>query len=146
MRDAPRDAHTVKLPFILALASDALMFAALAWFAGYGALGPATGLRLSFAQKMKLFAEVLAITFFVLLLFIGVDSLLGWDRQPPWPGQPAPHRLVAIGALLTVGFLYTRRRSRAMDAARRRDGGGDGGGRAAGGADGRADDDHGGGG
>jgi len=108
--------------FLFAVAGDALLFAALSWFAGYGAIGPALGLRLTVAQKMRLFAEVLAITFAALLLFIGVDQLLGWDAQPPWPGSPAPHRLLAIGALLSVGFLYSRRRSRAMDAANRGDG------------------------
>jgi hypothetical protein len=105
--------------FFFAVVGDALLFAALAWFAGYGALGPAIGLRLTVAQKLRLFAEVFALTALILTLFINVDSLLGWDRNPPWPGSPPPPRLVAIAALLAAGFLYARRRSRAMDAAGR---------------------------
>jgi hypothetical protein len=105
--------------FFFAVVGDALLFAALAWFAGYGALGPAMGMRLTVSQKLRLFAEVFALTALVLVLFINVDALLGWDRNPPWPGSPPPHRLVAIAALLSAGFLYARRRSRAMDAAGR---------------------------
>jgi hypothetical protein len=105
--------------FFFAVVGDALLFAALAWFAGYGALGPAIGLRLTTGQKLRLFGEVFALTALILVLFINVDMLLGWDRQPPWPGSPPPHRLAALAALLTAGFLYARRRSRAMDAAGR---------------------------
>ena len=102
--------------FVFSLLGDALLFAALSWFAGYGALGPAMGLRLSVSAKLRLFAEVLAITIVLLYLFITVDGVMGWVKEPPWPGSPAPHRLLAIAALLTVGFLYTRRRSQALGA------------------------------
>jgi hypothetical protein len=96
------------------LLGDALLFSALIWFAGYGGTGPLTGLRLTAMAKLRLFAEVLAITFVLLYLFITVDQILGWAVQPPWPGNPSPHRLIALGALLTAGFYYTRKRSRAL--------------------------------
>lgn len=100
--------------FFHALLGDALLFAALAWFAGYGAPGPVSGLRLAVSAKLRLFGEVFVITLILLYLMIRLDGLLGWADEPPWPGSPAPHRLVAIGVLLTVGFYYVRRRSRAL--------------------------------
>lgn len=105
------------MQFLFKLLGDALLFTALSWFAGYGALGPAMGLRLTLGAKLRLFAEVFAITIALLYVFITLDGILGWAETPPWPGSPAPHRLIALAALLTVGFLYTRRRSRALGAA-----------------------------
>jgi hypothetical protein len=102
------------MEFFFTLLGDALLFASLCWFAGYGALGPATGIRLGATAKLRLFGEVLALTAALLYLFIATDRLLGWVADPPWPGTPPPHRLVALAALLTVGFLYTRRRARAL--------------------------------
>lgn len=102
------------MTFFYTLVGDSLLFTALIWFSGYGAVGPATGLRLGAKAKLRLFGEVFMITIASLYLFITMDQLLGWAVQPPWPGSPAPHRLVAIAALLTVGFLYTRRRARAL--------------------------------
>ncbi|MFT5449671.1 MAG: hypothetical protein ACI9DC_004868 [Gammaproteobacteria bacterium] len=96
------------------LLGDALLFTALIWFAGYGGTGPLTGLRLTAMAKLRLFGEVFAMTFALLYLFIMMDQLLGWAAQPPWPGSPSPHRLIALGLLLTAGFYYTRRRSRAL--------------------------------
>jgi len=104
------------MQFLFQLLGDALLFTALSWFAGYGALGPAMGLRLTLSAKLRLFAEVFAITSAALYVFITLDGIMGWVETPPWPGSPAPHRLVAIAALLTVGFLYTRRRSQALGA------------------------------
>jgi hypothetical protein len=101
---------------LLALLGDALLFGALIWFAGYGALGPATGLRLSLAAKLRLFAEVVALSAVLLYLFIVADRAMGWVSAPPWPGSPPPHRLVALGILFTLGFLYTRRRAQALHA------------------------------
>lgn len=101
---------------LLALLGDALLFGALIWFAGYGALGPATGLRLSIGAKLRLFAEVVALSAALLYLFIVVDQAMGWVSDPPWPGSPPPHRLVALGILLTLGFYYTRRRASALHA------------------------------
>lgn len=100
--------------FFYALIGDALLFAALAWFAGYGALGPVTGLRLAAASKLRLFGEVFLITLPLLYVLISLDRLLGWATAPPLEGSPPPHRLIAIGVLVTVGFLYARRRSRAL--------------------------------
>ena len=37
------------MTFFYALLGDSLLFTAIAWFAGYGALGPAMGLRLTVA-------------------------------------------------------------------------------------------------
>lgn len=96
------------------LLGDALLFSALIWFAGYGGIGPLTGLRLTAMAKLRLFGEVFALTFALLYLFIIADQLLGWAEQPPWPGNPSPHRLIALGLLLTAGFYYTRRRSRTL--------------------------------
>jgi hypothetical protein len=102
------------------------LFAALAWFAGYGALGPATGVRLAMGAKLRLFGEVFVITAVLLYLSIVTERLMGWDAHPPWPGSPAPHRLLALGALLTVGFLYTRRRAGVLSGAPREDADGGG--------------------
>ena len=102
------------MTFFYALLGDSLLFTALIWFAGYGATGPASGLRLTGKAKLRLFGEVFAITIALLYLFVTLNQLLGWAAQPPWPGSPPPHRLVAIAVLLTVGYLYTRRRARAL--------------------------------
>ena len=98
------------------LLGDALLFSALIWSAGYGGTGPLTGLRLTAMAKLRLFGEVFTMTFALLYLFIMLDQLLGWAAQPPWPGSPSPHRLIALGLLLTAGFYYTRRRSQALHA------------------------------
>lgn len=96
------------------LVGDALLLAAIAWFAGYGAPGPISGLRLDVAAKLRLFGEVFALTLVLLYLLITADRLLGWADAPPFAGSPPPHRLVAVGVLLTAGFYYTRRRARAL--------------------------------
>jgi hypothetical protein len=95
------------------LIGDALLLASLSWFAGYGGSGPLTGIRLTAKAKLRLFVEVFAITITLLYLLITMDQLLGWATQPPWSGSPAPHRLVAMGVLLIVGFVHARRRARA---------------------------------
>ena len=100
--------------FFYALLGDALLFSALAWFAGYGALGPATGLRLGGRAKLRLFAEVFVLTISALYLFITLDQIFGLGTQAPRSSEPQVQRLLAIGAVLTVGFLYTRRRARAL--------------------------------
>ena len=102
------------MTFFFTLVGDSLMFSAIIWFSGYGALGPVTGLRLAGKAKLRLFAEVFAITIALLFVFISMDQLLGWVDQPPWPGTPHPHRLLALAVLLTAGFVYTRRRARAL--------------------------------
>ena len=101
------------MTFLYTLIGDALLLTALSWFAGYGGPGPVTGIRLTGKAKMRLFGEVFAITLALLYLFISLDQALGWAAQAPWPGSPAPHRLVAMGVLLSVGFVHTRRRARA---------------------------------
>lgn len=104
------------MTLLFSLLGDALLFGALSWFAGYGALGPATGLRLSIGAKLRLFGEVVAISAALLYVFFVIDRVMGWIADPPWPGSPAPHRLVALAILLTIGYLYTRRRAHALHA------------------------------
>lgn len=106
------------MQMISALLGDALLFGALIWFAGYGAMGPAIGLRLALSAKLRLFAEAVALSALALYLFIRIDQAMGWVDAPPWSGSPPPHRLVALGLLITLGFLYTRRRARALHVAR----------------------------
>lgn len=100
--------------FFYALLGDAMLFAAVAWFTGYGALGPVMGLRLAVAAKLRLFGEVFLITLPLLYVLIRLDDLLGWATDPPMEGSPAPHRLLGIGVLLVVGHIYTRRRSQSL--------------------------------
>ena len=102
------------MTFFYALLGDSLLFTAIAWFAGYGALGPAMGLRLTVAAKLRLFAEVFALTAVLLFIAISLDRFAGWAQQPPWPGSPPPHRIVALGIVLTAGFYLTRRRAKAL--------------------------------
>jgi membrane peptidoglycan carboxypeptidase len=105
------------MTYLYTLIGDAMMLASLSWFAGYGGTGPITGIRLTLKAKLRLFAEVFAITIALLYLFIEIDQALGWATHAPWPGSPAPHRLIAIGVLLTAGFLHARRRARAWQQA-----------------------------
>ena len=102
------------MTFFYALLGDSLLFTAIAWFAGYGALGPVMGLRLTVGAKLRLFAEVFALTLVLLSIVISLDRLTGWAEQPPWPGSPPPHRLVALGIVLAAGFWLTRRRAKTL--------------------------------
>lgn len=101
---------------LYSLLGDALLFGALSWFAGYGALGPATGMRLSIGAKLRLLGEAVAISGVLLYVMFVIDRAMGWIADPPWPGSPAPHRLVGLAILLTIGFVYTRRRANALHA------------------------------
>ena len=102
------------MTFFYALLGDSLLFTAIAWFAGYGAFGPVTGLRLTVGRKLQLFGEVFALTLVLLSIAIALDRLTGWAQVPPWPGSPPPHRLVALGLVLAAGFWLTRRRAKAL--------------------------------
>lgn len=102
------------MTFFYTLLGDSLMLSSFIWFAGYGGPGPIAGLRLGGKAKLRLFAEVFAITIALLYLFITMDGLLGWSEQPPWPGTPTPHRIAALAVLGTIGFVFTRRRARSL--------------------------------
>lgn len=102
------------MTFFYTLLGDSLLFASIIWFSGYGATGPVTGIRLTIPAKLQLFGEVFVITMVMMYVVITIDQLTGWATQPPWPGDPSPHRLAALGVVLIVGFFYTRRRAAAM--------------------------------
>jgi hypothetical protein len=105
------------MAFFYTLISDSMVFAALSWFSGYGALGPATGIRLSFKNKARLYGEVFCITLAMLYLVLMADRMMGAEIGTSIMTQPDTYRLVAMAAVITAGYWYTKRRARAMNEA-----------------------------
>ena len=105
---------THNMTFFYTLFGDAILFAAIIWFAGYGGTGPATGIRLGMKNKARLYGEVFVITIALLCLVMTGDRLLGSTSAASITAESSTYRLIAMAAILTAGFYYTRRRAKAL--------------------------------